>query len=308
MTSSRPPFPAVIDSTLVGELTECPGKTFLKSFLHYKPKLQSVHLHAGKAFASGLEATRRAFYEEQLGTETSIGRGLAKLIAEYGDFECPSDSAKSLERMLGALEFYFSQYPLATDSAKPARLSDNRLGIEFGFLEPIDIKHPVTGDPLLYSGRFDMIADYANGLYGEDDKTASQLGASWHKQWDLRSQFTAYCWGAARHGIHLEGFLVRGVSILKTKYDTQQAITYRPRWMIDHWYEQMLAKVKRMIQYWESGNWEWALGDACNSYGGCEFRPFCLAQPDRQQAVLRTYFTRRLWDPVARVETDLGDV
>lgn len=308
MNTPRPSFPSVIDSTLLSDFSECPGKVFLKSFLHYKPRTLSVHLHAGKAFAAGLESARLAFYGEGLSQDVAIGRGLQRLITEYGDFECPADSAKSLERMLGALEYYFSQYPMTTDTAKPARLPGGKLGIEFGFLEPIDVLHPETGDPILYSGRFDMIADYANAMYGEDDKTASQLGASWHKQWDLRSQFTAYCWGAGRHGIKLQGFLVRGVSILKTKYDTQQAITYRPQWMIDHWYEQMLAKVRRMIQYWEAGRYEWALGDACNAYGGCEFRNFCLAEPARQQAVLQTHFTRRQWDPVARVETALGDV
>jgi len=300
---ARPPFPTVIDSSLMSHFRACPRSAFLESFQHWKPKVRSVHLHAGAAYARALEVARLAYYAEGKSEREAIELGLHALIVAYGDFECPPDSAKSLERMCGAFEYYFSEYPMASDSAKPARLPGDRLGIEFSFAEPIDLTHPETGDPLLYCGRFDMICDYVGALYGEDDKTTSQLGASWSKQWDLRSQFTAYCWGARKAGILLDGFLVRGVSILKTKYDTQQAITYRPAWQVDRWYEQMLRDVKRMIQCWESGYWDYNLDESCNSYGGCGFRKICLSEPAREGNWLRQDFERRRWDPVSRIET-----
>jgi hypothetical protein len=180
-------------------------------------------------------------------------------------------------------------------------LPGGKRGIEFSFLEPIDIKHPVTGDPILYSGRFDMLVDYENLHLGEDDKTASQLGASWPRQWDLRSQFTAYVWGAGRAGIQLDGFLVRGVSILKTKYDTLEAITYRPQWQIDRWYQQTLADVARMQECWASGLWDFNLDHACAEYGGCPFRSVCQMQ--RPEILLQQQFERRIWNPVLRTET-----
>jgi hypothetical protein len=224
----------------------------------------------------------------------------------YGDFECPADSAKSLERTAGALEFYFSQYPLGVDKAIPMTLPGGKRGIEFSFLEPLDRVHPETGDPLLYSGRMDMMVDYEGMKLGEDDKTASQLGASWPRQWDLRSQFTAYVWGAARAGIKLDGFLVRGVSILKTKYDTLQAITYRPEWQIDRWYNQVLRDIDRMIAAWKEGYFDYNLDHACAEYGGCPFRQIC--QMRSPEAMLQQEFQRRRWDPVARTETVLeGD-
>lgn len=297
------PFPSVIDSSLLSHFRACRRKAYLESFLHWKPKVRSVHLHAGAAFAKGLEVARLAFYEQGLGEAEAVAAGLGALIQAYGDFECPPDSAKSLERMCGAYEFYFSCYPMPTDSAKPARLPGGRSGIEFSFVEPIDVLHPVSGDPILYSGRFDMIAEYAGGLYGDDEKTTSQLGATWPKQWDLRSQFTAYTWGARRAGIHLEGFLVRGISILKTKYDTLQAITYRPQWLVDEWYEKMLAEVRAMAQCWETDTWAPDLDEACTSYGGCSFRKVCMTEPERRVVWLQQDFQRRAWDPVTRVET-----
>lgn len=298
----RPPFPPVLDSTLLSHFRACPRQSLLESFQHWKPKTHSVHLHAGAAYARGLEVAREAFYGQGLDEATAIEHGLKALIEAYGDFECPPDSAKSLERMCGAFEFYFSEYPMAHDAAKPARLPGGKLGIEFSFVEPLGLEHPETGDPLLYSGRFDMIVDYAGQQFGEDDKTASQLGASWAKQWDLRSQFTAYTWGARQLGIRLDGFIVRGVSILKTKYDTQQAITYRPTWQVDRWHEQTLRDVKRMIECWDTGLWDYNLDESCNSYGGCSFRKICLSEPSRAETWLRQDFERRSWDPVTRIE------
>lgn len=193
MSYTRPPFPEVLDSTIVASFRSCPRKMQLAYLEHYKPKVVSVHLHAGAAYAAGLEAAREAFYLHGIPEQESVAIGLGALMKAYGDFECPEDSAKSLNRMMGAFEFYFERYPMSSDKAVPVTLPGGKKGIEFSFAEPIDATHPETGNPLLYVGRMDMICDYAGGWFGEDDKTTSSLGASWPKQWDLRSQFTGYC-------------------------------------------------------------------------------------------------------------------
>lgn len=145
------------------------------------------------------------------------------------------------------------------------------------------------------------MVDYEGMKLGEDDKTTSSLGPSWSRQWDLRSQFTSYVWGARAAGIHLDGFLIRGVSILKTKYDTQQAITYRPDWQIDRWYEQLHRDLLRMVAAWEEGYFDYSLDHACTEYGGCPFRGVCLMRDPTP--LLAQQYQRRRWDPVLRIET-----
>lgn len=301
--TERPPFPEVIDSSLIAAFRSCPRKAFLEYFLHYKSKEPSVHLKAGGAYAAGLEVARRAFYENGRTPEDSVALGLEALLRFYGDFQCPEDSAKSASRTAGALEFYFDRYPLGEDKAVPLALPNGKRAIEFNGVEVLEIAHPETGNPLQYSWRLDMAVEYNGMKLGEDDKTTSQLGASWPRQWDLRSQFTSYIWGAKRNGVQLDGFLVRGVSILKTKYDTLEAITYRPEWQINRWEEQLYRDLARMIQCWNEGYFDYNLDHACSEYGGCPFRNVCLAS--QPEPILEQMFERRRWDPVSRVEVVL---
>lgn len=301
MTAKRPMFPHAWDSTMLAAFRSCPQKMFRTYVEHWKPKAESVHLVAGGAFAKGIEVARRAFYEEGADRDQAEIQGIQALAAAYGDFQCPPESAKSLERTMGALEFYFSQYPLGDDGLTPVSFSNGKAAIEFGFAEPLPIvTHPITGDPILYTGRCDMIGTFHGGVYCVDEKTASSLGATWSRQWEMRAQFTGYQWAAQRAGVNVQGTLVRGVSILKTKYDTQQAVTYRSPHEVARWLAQTQRDILRAQQMWKEGYWDFALDHACAEYGGCNMVSICKsADPETW---LPMSFERRVWDPLARKE------
>ena len=300
---NHPPFPAVIDATMRSAFTACPQKFYLEHMLHFKPRTPNIHLHAGSAYAHGLEIARKAFFEESDDPETAMAKGMKALLEAYGDFACPDDSNKSLPRMIGALEYYFARYPLTEETAVPSQISPDRKGIEFSFAEPIQVLHPETAQPIIYCGRMDQVTDFSGARYGEDDKTTSQLGASWPRQWDLRAQFTGYCWGCQQAGIPIQGFLIRGISVLKTKYDTLQALTYRPQFMIDRWYKQICRDIERMIECWREGYWDFNYDESCTSYGGCVFRKVCMSEDPAPW--LEIDFERRRWDPLLRKEEKL---
>ena len=322
---TNPTFPHTIDSTILSTYRACSHKAFRQYMEHWKPSEESVHLIAGGAFAKGLEVARSAFFQGRYqrpevsyslegkrhvawheeacpagDPALAIAHGTAALIAAYGDFQCPPESAKSLVRTAGALEFYFSAYPLGEDGADPILLPSGNRAIEFSFAEPLDVRHPVTGDPILYTGRSDMICHFAGGNYIEDDKTTSSLGASWPRQWEMRSQFTGYTWAARRNGIEVDGCLIRGVSILKTKYDTLQVITNRAGWEVDRWYDQTCRDVERWISEWKRGYYDHSLDGACTEYGGCAFTTICKSA--NPESFLPIYFHKRVWDPLLRKE------
>ena len=305
MKTFRPMFPHTVDSTILSTFRSCPQKFFRQYVQHWKPQAQSVHLIAGGAFASGIEAARNAFYLHGASSEDAEAAGLIALIKHYGDFECPSESPKSVERMCGALEFYFANYPLGADGANPITLASGRRGIEFSFAEPLSVIHPLSKAPILYTGRSDMIAERAGGIYIYDEKTTSSLGASWAKQWEMRSQFTGYGWAALKQGIKTNGSIVRGVSILKTKYDTLEVPTYRTEYELERWEGQVIRDIKRMITMWEEGYWDWNLDGGCTEYGGCSFTRVCKSKDP--EAFLPVYFTQKVWDPLLRGDVSLAE-
>ena len=54
----KPSFPTVLDSTIIAAARSCLQKANLEFFEHWKPREPSVHLHAGAAYAAGMEAAR----------------------------------------------------------------------------------------------------------------------------------------------------------------------------------------------------------------------------------------------------------
>jgi len=295
-------FPEFIDASLLAAFKSCPELARKGYVEHWKSKRPSVHLHAGGAFAAGMEAARSSFYVAGADAPTSVETGKKRLAAFYGDFDCPPDSAKSRERMLGAFDFYFANYPLDHTIA-PILLPGGKRGIELSFAEPLPIKNPDTGDPLIYVGRADAILNFAGGRYITDEKTTTQLGASWSRQWDLRSQFMGYVWLSRQAGIPVTGALIRGVSILKTKYETQQAIVNHPQWSVDRWYGEMLSWVEDLVRCYTTNRWRHNFDHACAEYGGCQFRTVCASQDETPW--LETHFERRAWNPLLRTETRL---
>lgn len=297
-------FPEVIDNSIRSNFVACEAKFHYGFIKNISPAGTNVHLHAGGAFAHGIEATRRAFYENGASSDDAIAKGVAELLLFYGDYECPPESPKSAERMAGALEFYFQRYPLTDDYLRP--WSDGTsTGIEFSFAIPLPIAHPVTGNPILYSGRFDMLAENSRSgeLFVVDEKTASQLGSSWSKQWELDSQFTGYCWAAKQYGKPVVGAIIRGVSILKTKYDSVECPIYRSQHLTDRWYRQLLKDIQRMIEIWKTNDPSYQLDKgSCGAYGGCSYSILCNSSTPEKWIPVQ--FEPRVWHPMLREERE----
>lgn len=292
-----PRFPDLIDNTMREAFVVCPTKFWYSFIRGVAPRLPSVHLHAGAAFARGLEVARKAFWEQGCPVTEAVGRGVVALLDFYGDFEPAVETNKTATRMAEALVSYFLQYPLDRDYLQPFKLANGRAAIEFTFAVEIPgVVHPVTGNPLLYGGRFDMLAVKNGVLFVDDEKTTQQLGPTWTKQWDLDSQFTGYCWAARTYGYPVAGAIVRGISILKEKFGHAESIQYRPEWMITRWLSQLQDDALRMIESWKAQKWALALGQGCKNYGGCPYLLLCTSpEPDRW---IENHYTYRMWDPM----------
>jgi len=299
--NERPPFPEVWDNTMLATGADCTMQMKYKFFHNLRPNVNNINLHAGGAFAKGLEVVRMHKFTpgmEHRSPDAPKIFGARALISAYGDVD-PGDNVKSCDRMLGALESYLTQYNPDTDHIKPA-IINGKPAVEFNFAWPIDVSHPVTGMPLIYCGRFDLLGhlnDDMDSMWVVDEKTTKQLGPTWPKQWTLRSQFMGYTWGSRKFGYNVKGAIIRGISILKSSYGHAEAMVYFPDWMVDRWYEQACARLERYKRMWHGDEpWEYNFASACTQYGGCQFKMLC--ESPEPSAWVPTYYKVDKWDPM----------
>ena len=290
-------FPHVIDSTMRSRFVDCPQAFFRSHIQHLAHPNKSEHLVAGGAYAKGLEVVRALYYGQGLSLDEALGEGILAAVEEYGDFE-PSNpkSFTTCEKVVEVLVAYFQEFPPTTDHLVPVRKSDGTPMVEFSFAVPLDIPHPETGDPLLYCGRSDLIAQYQkNQLWIVDDKTCSQMGPSWTSSFRLRSQFTGYVWAARMYGWNVAGAITRGARFTK-ELAFAEILEPRPQWMVDRWLLQLHRDIERMIQCWRDNYWDYALDGACTMYSGCQFAKLCtVANPDPW---IKQFFVDREWNPL----------
>jgi len=297
----KPDFPKYVDSTARKSLVACQTQANYAYIRHLKPKGTNIHLHFGGCLAKGLEVVRKAYYGEGLSFDDSLILGIKAIIIEWQWEETPDYGTagnKTFERCVEALISFFEEYPPDTDPIRPL-MTEKGPAIEFTFALPIpDVYHPQTGEPMLYTGRFDMLADYGGAIFINDEKTASQLGAGWMNNWKLGSQMTGYSWACREYGFPAQGVVIRGIGILKTMIKHQLLIERRDQWMIDRWLVQLQRDVKRIIKAWEEDYFDMALDDACSSYNGCPYAALCLAKDPAPW--IEADYEVRVWDPLVK--------
>jgi hypothetical protein len=296
-------FPAVIDNTMRKTFVRCP-ELFNRQFIQNlrSTGASTVDLHFGACFAKAVEETRREFYfEPRCTAQESLEIGIQAAIDTWDDFRPPPASYKTLARLIGALRYYFEQWPLGEDGLTPVEG-----GIECRFAIDLPIAHPETGLPLQYAGRFDMLATDSNGRYYiVDEKTTSRLGDSWYLQWDMDSQMTGYIWAVRQNAVIAVSedeevmAQVRGISILKNDYGHAEVPVVRSAYMIDRWHEQLLHDVQHMIVCWKSKWWDQSFSQACTDYGrACEYAMLCKSA-DAERLIEGNY-KEVVWNPLAK--------
>lgn len=287
----------------------CKQKFFREYIERRATKAQSVHLVAGGALAQAFETFRKEYYtpDRPLSGDVEACRAAAArdLIHYWGTYEPHEKETKSLANVLLAFWDYFTAYPPENDRLKPLMLA-NGPAIEWSFGEPLPIPHPVTGEPLVYAGRFDMFGTLGDAVYVVDEKSTSRIGNEWSAQWRLRYQFLGYVWAARQNGFKPWGAIVRGIGIYTSKSAYPQAIMNYPQHLIDRWYETMLRDVQATVDAWKENYWNYDFGHSCMSFNKpCEFMDLCSS---KNPSVYYGDFTERLWNPLEKDPTKVREL
>lgn len=293
-------LPSHIDSTMISCFRTCPRKFYHEFILGLRPAETSIDLHAGSCFATALEAVYTAFHADKLPLEVALSKGRAAFFVSWGDFEIPTwkKTTKTSDHVWLAVEDYFKTYPPITDHIQPY-MERNKPTTEYSFSIPLEDGfplHPVSGDPFLYSGRFDMLGQYQGRPLPRDEKTAGKLESNWAEKWDLRGQFIGYVWACQQGGLDVDSCAVRGV-ILTKEIQQVEAIKVYSNDLISRWYDQLRRDVRRLAACWREGYFDFNFAESCTMYGNCAFMVPCTsATPENWY---QQYVVRR-WNPVLK--------
>lgn len=335
-------FPEHIDNTILSAAKRCQTQARYAYFENLSAAGDSVHLHYGGAVATGLEVARRMFHDHGLPAAEAVARGAAAAEAFYGDFEPPHKSPKTRVNAGRYITYYFTIWPLDSDPLQPTRGADGHLRVEWRFKHPIpDLTHPDTGGPIYLVGRSDMIPELYNMPLVEDDKSTSQLGEKWGKQWPLDSQFMGYIWAAQKDGILVPeqpgAAMIRGVGVYTPKYSRPgsdevlkkvkpeeiadgravynimksfghaQEMVYHAPFMIERWLRETQKVIRRLIHAYlndptgERGMWDMALDKHACAPMNNPCPFTVLCASENPEQWKEVNFVKRVWNPLDTV-------
>lgn len=292
-------LPIYLDSTMLDAFKSCPRKFYYEFCMGLRLRDKSVDLHAGGAFASGLQAFYNAYYGGML-FDNALLEGLRAYLKAWGpDYVAPEKSPKNQVAMWAAIESYLETYPPQTDEMQPYFINGSP-GIETTFSVPLLPEdgfplHPVSGEPFLYSGRLDFIGLRGDKFAIRDEKTTRSFAENWHEMWDLRAQFLGYCWALKQFDYPVREVTVRGIAILKSEIRHQEARVFYPQHMLDRWYFQLKRDVNRLANCWKDGYFDYNFGSSCTMYKGCIFKDLCKVKND--EGYFDNYIVKR-WNPL----------
>lgn len=301
MTAS---FPMHISNSAREKFVACQQKWSLQYIDRIYPKERSVHLDFGAAYAAGLEASRKAFWQGSSSLDDALTAGAYALMREWG-VENPTEThgTKNLWNCLISYDAYHQTFPMDSDNLRPYEFQPGHPMVEFSALAEIPgVRHPDTGDPLLYMAKCDMLGVYddsPNFVWVVDDKTQGAAN-NWVQKWSLHNQMMGYVWTAQQYGIPAQGVVINTCVPYKAKPPLlDRTPIMMPQWKIERWIHNLTNDALNMVRAYESGTYTFNYGDACSAYGGCGYRTLCDAEHPEEW--LNYYETRDAQAPLQNI-------
>jgi|CXWL01.1.fsa_nt_gi hypothetical protein len=298
-----PSLPAYIDSSMLATFRACPRKFYWNYVVNKVPCGESIHLIAGASFAAGIDAVRKLQFSisRKLSAPDLMIAGTRAFLRQWGDYDAPGGHAKSFENMLDALAKYVEEFHPFDDPVQPIRREDGSCTSEFSFAIPLApvVKHPISGEPFIFCGRFDMLGTFGDLPVILDEKTTGALGSYWLQSWDMRGQFVGYCWACRRLGHHVSDAIVRGVAIQKTQTQFLPCPIRYSNHLIERWEHELYNTLARIVWCFDHNQWDYNFADSCSSYGGCPYKTLCLA---KDPSTFLNNYQERTWSPITAVD------
>ena len=263
-------FPATISNSKLTTFMECP----YKFYRNYIAELEIVRetnkdLNFGQAFAAALEEYRISVYSRKESYERSMDNALRKMYSVF-DSNYTGEEQKGINSCINILELYTKKFQ--DDWLKPMINAAEEPSIEHSFSVEMDIKHPETKDPILFTGRFDMIGiDKNENEWIVDEKTTGYRNYQ-PEQYSMSGQLLGYMAAMQQYGRKPIGFIVREALVQKTQQEINEYSYMRVQHKINYYWDALHQWVEIMLHHYSKKLWPKVLSYNCKR---CLFRTHC---------------------------------
>lgn len=147
---------------------------------------------------------------------------------------------------------------------------------------------------IFYFGTIDMILVHkiTNNLHVCDHKTTHSLGKDFLNRIKPNFQYVGYFWGARDYfKVPVDGFIVNGIQIAKTKLNFNRQTTYIHDEEIEELWVAAEDAVRRFLDYRLTERWPMSAPNSCSMWGGCEYRRICESPKVTREVMIRAEYS-----------------
>lgn len=124
-----------------------------------------------------------------------------------------------------------------------------------------------------------------------DHKTTSSLGVEFYKRIKPNHQYTGYILLVKEAlGLAVEGFLVNGIQVAKTKTAFARQFTHRDEADFAELRAALVAGVTEYLACKVTGIWPQSAPNPCSMYGGCAYHSICEVNPVLREQVIKSLY------------------
>lgn len=277
----------------------CPRYYQLSMIEGWHSRASSAHLIFGGHYATALEHFHKWMAEgmdREQATREVVREALINTWEREGEAPGPWTSdhnLKNRDNLIRSIVWYLEQF--RDDAAKPVILSDGKPAVELSFNLPVD-------NDIVFVGHIDRLADYADNLYIQDQKTTgTTLSARYFEQYSPDTQMSLYTFaGSAVFGIPVKGVMIDAAQIAVGFTRFERGFTFRTSEQLTEWYDSAMYTILKTQELTRENHFPMN-PSACGNYGGCVFRGVCSKSPGARKNFLAADFIQGGgYDPLER--------
>ena len=307
------------DSTSLGWFKECPKKYELSMLRGFTTKSEQVNLLFGIWFHEALEQYYKLRQQKTI-TSINITTGLSPELTlstlshndalhqiiydllhktyyretdghPYTGPWASDHSTKTRETLIRSVIWYLDEFGLG-DPCETVILASGKPAVELSF--QIDL-----GDGLVLCGHLDRLVTFAGDSFVLDHKTSSSTVTNYYfEQFKPDNQMSLYTLAAkAIFQVPAKGVMIDAVQIAVGFSRTTRGFTYRTPVELEEWLEETRMIIKDIHRDVNRGYFPHN-DKSCHKYGGCPFRKVCGSDPSVREAILKSEYNVRPWNPL----------